>query len=211
MRLTDRIAFHSAAWLAVFCLVGLTGCEDAELQDYEHAELNDHSDHDHDHAHEGAHGGHLHELDDAHKYHAELVFAADSRDITLYFYGSEVGTGVPASDVVLELHRGDEGLLELKAEASPLDGETAETCSRFVVAGSQLPEGITSEEQLNGHFVVRIDNQDLMAQLSAHDHDEHGHHDDHEGHDHAEGEHGESHDHDDADEHGHADEHGDSK
>ena len=37
----------------------------------------------------------------------ELVFDATSRDITVYFYGTEVGVAKAASNVTLELHVGD--------------------------------------------------------------------------------------------------------
>ncbi|MCA9061116.1 MAG: hypothetical protein KDA85_21535 [Planctomycetaceae bacterium] len=208
MLLMDRIGRPGIAMVAVLSLSYLAGCEDGgDLQNYQDAELSDshsHDDHDHDHGHvAGVHGGHVFELDDAHQYHAEMVFAAETKDITLYFYGSEVGTGVAASDVELELHQADESHVKIPGEASPLDGETAESCSRFVIAGSKLPEGVTSEEQLDGHFYVKIAGQDLIGSLEPHDHDHDGHEHDEHGHDeHGHGEHGD-------DDHAHA-EHGES-
>ena len=161
-----------AAAAAAFCVAG---CEDSGYKDYSKAPLSDAHDHDHDHdhdGHEGKHGGHVLELDDVHGHHAEMVFDNATRDITLYFYGSEIGVAKAATSLEFEIEK-DEKEVALESKASPLDGETAEASSRFVIAGSQLPEEIKSEEQLDGHFHVTIDGKELVGSFHAHSHDEH--------------------------------------
>jgi hypothetical protein len=149
------------------------------------SEAHDHG-HDHDHhhghgeshsAHEGKHGGHVLELDDSHGHHAELVFDKATRDVTLYFYGSEIGVAKAATGLAFEIQKDGKDVV-LEAKALPLDGETEATASRFVVAGSQLPEAIQSEEQLDGHFHVTIDGNEFIGEFHAHSHDDHAH-DDH--------------------------------
>jgi hypothetical protein len=103
-----------------------------------------------------------------------MLFDNATRDITLYFYGSEIGVGKPATGLAFEIEK-DGAEVILEAKASPLDGETEATASRFVVAGSQLPEAIKSEEQLDGHFHVTIDGKELVGEFHAHSHDEHAH------------------------------------
>ncbi|MBC7965901.1 MAG: hypothetical protein H7Z17_08245 [Fuerstia sp.] len=175
---------------------GAAGCEDADYQDYNKAPLSETKEHVHDHAHDhgeaGKHGGHVLEMDDAHAHHAELLFGAASRDITVYFYGAEVGAAKAASNVTLELHVGD-GHKDLAAKPMPLDGETDETASRWVISGDDVPADIKGEEQLDGHLEATMDGKPFSYELKphSHDHDEHAH---------AEGEHAES---------AHADEHGD--
>lgn len=178
----------SVKWMAGLALLAYTvGCEEGKYEDYAKAPLAEEHSHDHDHGHdhgghEGKHGGHILELDDAHGHHAELVFDKATRDISLYFYGAEIGVAKPATGVAFELMiDGKEVVLESKA--SPLEGETEATCSRYVVAGSQLPESIKGEEQLDGHFHVTIDGKEFAGEMHAHSHDEHSHdqhkHDDH--------------------------------
>jgi hypothetical protein len=176
--------------LAAFCAAG---CDDGNYQDYGKAPLSDGHDHghahDHDHGHDhgghaGKYGGHVLELDDTHGHHAEMVFDTATRDITLYFYGSEIGVGKPATGLAFEIEK-DGAEVVLEAKASPLEGETDDTASRFIIAGSQLPEAIKSEEQLDGHFHVTIDGKELLGEFHAHSHDEHAHDD----HGHAEGDH----------------------
>ena len=159
--------------MASFCVVG---CEDAKYEEYGKAPLSVPQKHDHDHGeHEGKHGGRVLELDDTHGYHAELVFDSATRDITLYFYGSEIGVAKSVTSLEFEIEKnGAEAELEYKA--SPLEGETETTCSRFVISGGQLPEGVKSEEQLEAHFHVTIDGKELVKELKPHSHDEHAEH-----------------------------------
>jgi len=171
---------QSEKWMAGLALAAfvIVGCGDSKYQDYSKAPLSDQNahahNHDHGHEHEGKHGGHVLELDDAHGHHAEMVFDTATRDITLYFYGSEIGVAKTVSSLEFEIEKdGKETVLE--AKASPLDGETEEASSRYVIAGSQLPEDIKSEEQLDGHFHVVIDGKELVGSFHAHSHDDHDH------------------------------------
>ena len=183
-------------WLVTLAVAafGAIGCEEADYQDYRKAPLSEGHDHDHGHDHSevGKYGGHVLEMDDAHAYHGELVFDKTTRDITVYFYGADLGEAKAATGVALELHDGD-AHKELASKPMPLDGETNETASRWVVSGADLPTDITSEEKLDGHLEATMDGKTFSYALEphSHDHDEHGH---------ADGEHGESHaEHADAD------------
>ncbi len=171
--------------VAVF---GSLGCEEADYQDYSKAPLSEGHDHDHDHGEVGKHGGHILELDDAHAYHGELVFDAATRDITIYFYGAEVGEAKAATAVALEVHDGD-AHKDLTSKPMPLDGETDETASRWLISGADLPADIKSEEQLDGHLEATLDGKSFSYALEPHTHDDHGHDDDE--HSHADGEHAE--------------------
>ena len=122
---------------------------------------------------------------------AEEVFDAASRDITVYFYGAEIGEAKAASSVTLELHVGD-GHKDLATKPMPLDGETDATASRWAISGADLPADIKGEEQLDGHLEATMDGQPFSCALEphSHDHDEHAHAEDA----HAEGAHAEGHD-----------------
>jgi hypothetical protein len=187
-------------WMTLIAcsLMTAVGCNsESEFTDYELAPEGEHTHEGHDHHdHEGAHGGHVIEFDAAHAHHAELVFDETSRDITLYFYGAEIGSAHPAEGLVVELEEGDEEI-HLEVAAAPLDGETEEAASCYVVAGANVPEAIKSAEDLHGHFHVTLDGQDFKGDLSDHEdhnheHEEHHEHGDDEDHDH----HDEDHDHD---------------
>lgn len=180
---------RSGYWIVLMAIVGFAaiGCEDADYQSYKEAPLSETSDHGHDHGEVGKHGGHVLELDDAHAHHGELVFDAKTRDITVYFYGAEVGEAHAATNVTLELHVAD-GHKDLTGKPMPLDGETDETASRWSFSGAELPENIKGEEQLDGHLEVTMDGTPFSYGLEPHSHgDEHGHadepgHDDDHGH-----------------------------
>ena len=169
---------QNGCWIVSLAIAAFaaTGCEDAQYQDYSKASLSETQVHDHDHGHGevGKHGGHVLEMDETHAHHAELVFAAASRDITVYFYGTKVGAAKAASNVALELHVGD-GHKDLVAKPVPLDGETDVTASRWVISGADLPQEIKGEEQLDGHLAATMDGQPFSYALEAHSHDEHVH------------------------------------
>lgn len=179
--------------LTLCSCLALAGCSNDEFTEYGDAPKSENTET--GHSHDAVHGGQLIEFDAAHAHHAELVFDAESRDITLYFYGAEVGEAHPASGLTIELEEGEDEL-ELKNTASPLEGETEETASRFVVAGSEVPEDIKSIDDLMGHFHVTLDEQDFRGSFGSHDghdHGEHGHeHGDH-GHDGEDDDHDEDH------------------
>ena len=182
----------------VVCLpVLLAGCQSGnEYGEYDQAPESDTSNPSaDDHDHTGVHGGTIIEFDAAHAHHGEVVFDPQSRDITVYFYGSKIGEAHAASDVVFELEEGDDEI-HLEVTPRPLEGETEETASCFVVSGSGLPEGTTSLDELHGHFHVTLDGEEYSGHFghAGHDHGgEDGHaHDDHE-HEH------DDHDHEEAD------------
>lgn len=188
--------------LSLCSCLALTGCDSSkEFSDYDEAPLSENTDTGHSHA--GAHGGEVIEFDAAHAHHAEMVFDAESRDITLYFYGAEVGKAHPAEGLVVELEEGDDEI-HLEAAAAPLEGETEETASCYVVAGSQIPEGTKSLHDLEGHFHVTMDGQDFRGSFGhhdhGHDHGEEGHHDD-DDHEHGDDDH-DGHDEDGDEDHG---------
>lgn len=164
------------------------GCDSSDngAVSYEDAPLSEK--HEHGHGHDGAHDGLVIEFDPTHAHHAELVFDEESRDITLYFYGAEIGEAHPAEGLVFELEEGDDEL-HLDVTASPLEGE--ETASRFVVAGADVPDYVKSGDDLHGHFHVTLDGTDHRGSFGEddhdhgeHDHGEDGHDDDHDDHDH---------------------------
>lgn len=170
-------------WLAVMAMAacGTSGCEDAKYQDYSQAPLSaghghDHN-HDHGHGEAGNHGGYVLEFDDAHAYHGELTFDLATRDVTVYFYGAEVGKAKAAQGVTLSLHDGD-AHKDLVAKPMPLEGETGETTSRWVISGTNLPVSIKSEEQIDGHLEATMDGKAFSYALEPHSHD-HGVHTDH--------------------------------
>ena len=153
---------------------GVVGCEDADYQSYKEAPLSEATAlvHDHDHGEVGKHGGHVLELDDAHAHHGELVFDAKTRDVTVYFYGGEVGEAKPASNVTLGLHVAD-GHKDLVAKPMPLKDETAETASCWVFSGTDLPENVKGEEQLDGHLEATMDGKSFSYGLEPHSHGDH--------------------------------------
>jgi len=160
---------------------GAVGCEDADYQTFNEAPLSEASAHvhDHDHGEVGKHGGHVLELDDAHAHHGELVSDAKTRDVTVYFYGGEVGEAKAPSSVTLSLHVAD-GHKDLVAKPTPLEGETTETASCWVFSGADLAENFKGEEQLDGHLEVTMDGKPFSYGLEPHSHDHDGHdHDKH--------------------------------
>ena len=154
----------------------VAGCEDADYQSYNEAPLSEATshvhDHDHDHGESGKYGGHVLELDDAHAHHGELVFDAQTRDITVYFYGGEIGEAKAAGNVTLGLHVAD-GHKNLVAKPMPLDGETNQAASRWVFSGADLPKNIKGEEQLDGHLEATIGGQPFSYGLEPHSHADH--------------------------------------
>jgi len=171
---------HKWMTLTVCSLLTVTGCNPSEeYEDYSNAPLSENTNHDHHdhHDHGGVYGGQIIEFDAAHAHHAELVFDDQTRDITLYFYGAEIGKAQAAEGLVFEVDKADGDELHLDISAMPLEGETEDTASRFVVAGSELPPEITSAADLHCHFHVNLNGQEFTGHL-AHD-DHHGEHGDH--------------------------------
>ena len=162
--------------LTVICSL-ISGCgQPGEFTDYKQAELSaGDSHHGHDHGEEsGPKGGHVIEIGDTHSLHAELVFDKDSRDITVYFYGANVGEAAVVSGFEFELEVENQEQV-IASSALPLENETTELASRFMVAGTSLPKNITSEEQLDGHMHVTFEGQEYAASFRPHSHDDHAH------------------------------------
>ncbi len=162
--------------LPVVCSL-ILGCgQSGEFTDYQEAELSAATSHEgHDHAEEtGPNGGHIIEIGDTHSLHAELVFDKDSRDITLYFYGAKLGEAAAISGFEFELEVENQEQV-IASSAMPLENETAELASRYVVSGTSLPKNVTSEEQLDGHMHLTFNGQEYAASFHAHSHDDHGH------------------------------------
>ena len=185
--------------LGLCSILAAVGCDSGEeYTEYELAPQSENTDeHAHHHDHEGKHGGTIIEFDAAHANHAEIVFDSETRGITMYFYGAEIGRAKAVSDVVFELEEGDDEV-HLDVTASPLEGESEESSSCFTIAGDDIPEGTKSLNDLHGHFHVTIGDQDYKGNF-GHDHN-------HEGHEHGDEDHGhgeEDHDHGEHDhEHG---------
>ncbi|MCH2200892.1 MAG: hypothetical protein MK102_02900 [Fuerstiella sp.] len=170
----------SHKWIAliVCSLLTVSGCSSSEqYEDYSSAPLSENTNHDHHDHGAGVHGGQIIEFDAAHAHHAELVFDEKTRDITLYFYGAEIGKAQAAEGLVFEVDKADGDELHLDTSALPLEGETEETASRFLVAGSELPPEIRSAADLHCHFHVNLSGQEFTGHLTHDDHhDEHGDH-----------------------------------
>lgn len=154
----------------------LSGCTaDEDTVSYEEAEEHgaaegEHGAHDHEHEH-GPHEGHIIEIGEDHQLHAEIVFDAESRTITIYMLGEDVETAkpVPAGAVTLAL-KTDGEIQEIAATAAPQDGEEEGQASQFTISGDQLPESIQDEEDLQGEVVITIDGTAQRGPIE-HDHE----------------------------------------
>lgn len=126
----------------------------------------------HHHPEHGPNGGHVAVLGD-HAYHAELVFDATSRNITIYLLEHDMATATPVADATLTLKL--EGGEPIAFEASPLDGQPEGQTSRFTLAGDKLPETVKTEEDLHGTLDLTVGGKSNTGEI-GHDHDhDHGH------------------------------------
>jgi hypothetical protein len=133
-------------------------------------------DHSHEHAHEehGPNGGHIIEFG---KYHGEVAMSP-TREIAVYILGDDAKTATPVEGAIVKLIlKADEKDVTLEAKPTPKEGETAEKCSKFVVAADAVPASIKDIEGIVGTVELKIGEETLPAKVE-HDHD----HD----HDHAE-------------------------
>ncbi len=169
----------------------------------------------HAHAEEGPHHGHLVELGN-HEFHAEVVFDAKDKKLTVYTFGHELDQPLPieSKEVTLNLkvdkkqagpgHR-EYLLLQFKLPAAPQAGDGDGKASRFELAGNaEVADHIHDEEDLLGAVSVTINGKPYSGQIE-HGH-EHGHSHDHAAHEHKDGdkaaadhEHDKDHDHADGD------------
>ena len=136
----------------------------------------------HGHHHEGPHGGHVLEVDGNHKYHCEMTFDAETRDVTVYLLGGDLKTPVPvaADDVEFEIEEGDDEE-HIAMTSEPLEGEEG-VSSVFKVPGSKIPESAKSLNDFHWHMHVTIDSEEYNVAMGHEEHGDHEAHGDHKGH-----------------------------
>lgn len=126
----------------------------------------------HHHPEHGPNGGHIVILGD-HKHHAELVFDATSRDVTVYLLEHDMATATPVADATLTFK--PEGGEPIAFTSSPKEGEPEGQSSRFTFTGDKLPEAVKTEEDLHGSLELATGGQTHAGEI-GHDHDhDHGH------------------------------------
>lgn len=154
-------------WLAA------AGCSsDKEYHPVEQQQVVDEHGH---HHHEAPHGGHLVELGKE-EYHAEIVFDADSKTITVYLLGSdtEKPQTIPIEGADLTLNLVIDGTPhQLTPAAQPQEDDPEGESSRFVLADNPtVTEQIASEEDLEGTVRVTIGGKPYSGPI-GHDHHDH--------------------------------------
>ena len=174
--------------LAVLVAVslGLWGCgnkpEYREFSDKDNVE-NTAPAEEHHHPEHGPNGGHVVILghDD---YHAELLFDAANRNVTVMLLDHDMTTLTPVEGVmVLKLEGAPE---PIAFESAPQEFDPAGQTSRFTLAGDKLPESVKAEEDLHGKLELTVAGTPHAGEI-AHDHDHEGHdHAAHDDHDHKE-------------------------
>ena len=137
-------------------------------------------DHAHPHPHE-ADAGHSHD-DAPHDgtladwgggdYHVELTVNHDNQEATVYILGDDAKTPKPVSTDKLLLTINDPKL-QTDLLPAPLDGETAESCSRF----TGTHEGLGVVQQYSGIISAEVEGTPYSASFKE---EAHGHNDDHE-------------------------------
>ena len=135
----------------------------------------------HHHPEHGPNGGHVVVLGD-HAFHAELVFDADTRNVTVYLLEHDMATATPVADATMSLNL--EGAEPVAFESAPADGDPEGQSSQFTLSGDKLPESVHDEEDLHGSLVLTVGGQDHSGMIShdhGHGHDGHADHDEHEG------------------------------
>jgi len=195
-------AIGTCGWL----LLGCTGGDD--FQEYTPPPVSQNGHDDGHHHHEfGPHEGHVIELGD-HEYHAELVFDADAKSVTVYLAGHELDEALAIAEESLALTLMVDGEAQTFAlAAAPQEGDAEGSSSRFELAGDPtIAEHFDDVEELEGHVEVTIEGTAYEGAI-AHDHghahedegdDDHGHA--HEGHDQDEA-HADDHDHEEGQDH----------
>jgi hypothetical protein len=124
--------------------------------------------HDHEHAH-GPHEGHLIELGKE-QYHAELVFDAKTRKITVYVLDSEAKNPVAIDQTEITLNLTGDQPAKLTLKAAPQEGDAAGKSSRFEVDGSSVPETIRDEEAILGSVNLKIEGTEFAGEIK-HEHE----------------------------------------
>lgn len=116
--------------MAALCVVGAVLAWGCDTHKHEHGseKKQDHDDHDHDHDKPGPNGG---ALEDFGKYHVEVVYDRDKKEVTVYVLDDKMKNpqSIKSEKLVLR-HENPQMQVELKAmpQASEKDGMS----SRFV-------------------------------------------------------------------------------
>jgi len=124
----------------------------------------------HHHPEHGPNGGHIVILGD-HAHHAELVFDATSRNITVYLLEHDMATATPLADATLTLKI--EGGEPIAFEVTPNTGDPAGQTSKFTLAGDKLPETVKTEEDLHGTLDLSVGGKSQSGTIGHAD--DHGH------------------------------------
>ena len=158
--------------------LALSGCEKAPAPApvTKTTPVSDGHDHgnEHDHHEHGPNGGHIIELP---PHHGEVAMAAN-REISVYILGGDAKTAQPVEGATVQLVlKVDSKDVTLDAKAAPKEGETAEKCSKFVVAADAVPASIKDIEEVVGKVDLKVGEKTISGEI-AHDHD-HDHDHDH--------------------------------
>lgn len=141
--------------------------------------------HDHHHHHHdlGPNGGHLVELGDE-QYHAEVLFDASDRSLTVYLLGPDAETAAPVAveEITFTLDGGD-APQTITLTASPVETDGENLASRFASEAGAVPETVRDAEDLHGSITAVIEGTSLTGAIS-HDHHGHDHHEHDDAHDH---------------------------
>ncbi len=123
--------------------------------------------HAHEHVH-GPHDGHIVELGHE-EFHAEVVFDAPARKLTVYVLGPDAKTPQLVAEPTLIVNlEGGPAPVSLTLNAEPLEGEAEGQCSRFSVTEG-VPESIKDIEGIHGEVVMMIEDKQYKGEI-GHDH-----------------------------------------
>lgn len=160
-------------WLAFGMLLAVSAWGCPQQQDYkgfgpgDEVVNTDPPDHGHAHVH-GPHDGHIVELGHE-EYHAEVVFDAAARKLTVYLLGADVKTPQLLAEPSLSVHlEGGPAPVSLTLNAEPLEGEADGQSSRFSLSEG-VPETIKDIEDVHGEVVVTIADKQYKGEI-GHDH-----------------------------------------
>ncbi len=160
------------SWLVLALLLGFSGCNNKSDSEFKSQEPGKtvapaHLEHPH-----GPHDGHMADLGTDHTLMVEITYKADPREIAVYVVDHndpKKAVALEAKSMTLELH-GDKSPLTLSAE--PQEGDPEGKASKFMVAGTAIPESVKSIEDIEGDLKVEVGGKMLEADF-GHD-DEHG-------------------------------------
>jgi len=131
-------------------------------------------DHGNDHHHDehGPNGGHIIELA---PHHGEVAMSP-TREISVYILGGDAKTAQPIEGATVQLVlKVEEKDVTLDAKPTPKEGETAEKCSRFVVAADAVPASIKDIEEVVGKVDLKVKDVTISGKIEHHHDHDHGH------------------------------------